>query len=120
MSYTELLGPQTTLSAATATDLLSATGMDITAYDQVSVQLHNNGANPITALAVYWSNDPAGSVWSAADASITLPGGSLAAGAVLTIERTEVCFRRMRISVTSALGSTVKTWLFARSTGRPV
>lgn len=103
-------GQTTTLAASTATELLGATGFDLApalGARGVGFLLTNNGANPITALSAYWSLDSAGARWSTtADASIALPGGSLAAGASVFIERPGVIARRMRLVATSAAGTT--------------
>ena len=94
-----------TLTATDAIELCGATGVLIGEGDTVSFILSNTGANPITALAVYWSLDAAGARWSPADGGISIPGGSLAAAGTMMIER-NVCATRMRVVATSAASST--------------
>lgn len=96
-----------TLDAATPLELCGATGVLIGHGDMVSFTLTNPGANPITALAAYWSDDPTLTDWSPADGGISIPGGSLAAGATMRVERA-VSAIAMRVIATSADGSSCK------------
>lgn len=108
-----------TLGAGASTELLGATGIDITLEDDVSFILHNTGVtNAIGTLAVYWSNDPTGTLWSVADADVVAGFSSIAQSSSFGFERRGVVRRRMRIVVTSASGTTYALHVMGRRASR--
>lgn len=99
-----------------ATEVLGATGIDVSGYSGVSFIIKNTGAANLTNLSVYWldSNVTASGDWSPADASVYLPGaGTLAAGATLEVSITDMMHYRMRMTVTGTVSETVRLTLSA-------
>ncbi len=111
-------------SFTSATELLGAAGLDVGQCDAIAFMLGNTGdTNAITALAVYWSLDEAGTRWSAADPVIATAfaaqgSGVTAHGASFRTERPGTVARRMRIVATSTSGTTAYLDLYGRTTGR--
>lgn len=91
---------QTTLSAGVATAL---TTLKLGNSRRATIVIHNNGGNTIGTVLVEKSAD--GSVW-ATDAALGTAIGSIASGAKSLVELTDIAFAELRLTLTSASGST--------------
>lgn len=91
-----------TLAAATETQLLGAAGQDITGSDKASIVVKNTGANAIETVTVYLS--PVGTLFVASATNY----GPIAAGASKLIELDITACSRLKLTGTSASGSTVQ------------
>ncbi len=109
-------------SFTSATEVLTAAGLDISGQDNIGILVSNTGVtNAITGLSVYWSNDAAGTRWSVADADIAAQfaaaGSSIAASTgTFRIERTGTVAKRVRITLTSVSGTTATVDVLAYQT----
>ncbi len=113
---------QLVTSFTSATEVFTAAGQDVTGLDNLGIMIDNTGANPITALAVYWSNDAAGTRWSLADADIAtaftaLASSQLAAASVFRIERTGSVAKRVRVVLTAGSATTATVDIIGMQTG---
>lgn len=96
-----------TLVAGAPQELVGgASGIDVSGFNKLSFVLENTGLNPVTALDVFWSDDAAHTQWSPRDASVTFV--ALAPGASIIVNFWDITSFGMRLSVTSANGTTVR------------
>jgi hypothetical protein len=109
----EIRNRSITLAAATATNLVcelegqnNTFGVDCLGKEALGITMSNTGANPLTALTGYLTDDPAGVHWPTV-VDIALPGGSLAAGAEIRFTIGQPGARRMKLVGTSASGTTI-------------
>lgn len=100
-----------TTLAAGATELLGATGIDVSGVSRLSFIIKNTGAANLTNLSLYWldSNVTVAGDWSPADTSVYIPApGTLAPGATLEVTIGDMSHFRMRLTATGTLGETVR------------
>jgi len=90
-----------------ATELLTASGIDISPYDKMSFIIKNTGAANLTNLSVYWLDSFTNTDWSPADNAIALPGGILIPGDTVEITVTDLSRTKMRMTVTGTNLETV-------------
>ncbi len=98
-----------------ATELLGATGIDVSGYSKLSFILKNTGAANLTNLSLYWLDGSAtAGDWSPADTSVYIPApGTLAPGASLEVSIGDMAHTRMRLTTTGTVSETVRLTLSA-------
>lgn len=102
----------TTLAAGVATEVFSSSGLDIADFASLSILVENTGANSVTDVAFYWSNDPGGRRWSARDKTVPAVPIVAADSTLYGWGTRKNC--RVRMVVTSTAGSTIRVTVSAR------
>lgn len=95
-----------TLTATVETDLISPEGMDVRDLDRAEFAIQNTGANPAT-IKVYYS--PGGKLFSVDATTYTATAGAITRVPILNITGTF-----MRVTATSASGTSVNVEGFAK------